>query len=565
MTDTAETRGLRLVRQRFSELGLEYAEIDVRAYPEETIFVVHVDAGDFTKAAGLGNRIDEELARDGIDGFVTVRRAKQGSRRERERQRSLHGGVRDDRVVGFASVLEGRSRASEIQPSLEYVPDTGDNLASILTEHNHLVFGRRGAGKSALMAEAKRVLEARGDCLIVWLNIQTYRAEGPDRVFLWTCRAILERVLSRQVELGDSIVAEARRMAQDCDELLAQRAAEHADAARLVPRLQTMLRRSLVQLNAKLYVFLDDLHYLTPRSRQPLLLDMIHGAVRDCPAWMKVASIRHLSRWFQTSPPLGLQTGHDAKHIDLDASLATPTEAKSFLEKILARYAAHAGVSFSQVFAPRSRDRLVLASGAVPRDYLVLAASAIREARKRSARLVGVEDVNRAAGAAAQVKLRELEDDAAAGTAHAQLVAAFRDVRSFCLDEKKCTFFRVDFRDKEQHADEYSLLQALLDSRLLHLVNAGVSDPHEAGRRAEAYMLDLSQFSSERLKKHLRVLDYLGGHMVMKKTATASPAKIGSTARRLLAILRTGPELPLSRFSASLSLADGASVPIEPT
>ena len=63
---------------------------------------------------------------------------------------------------------------------------------------------------------------------------------------------------------------------------------------------------------------------------QPGLLDMIHGAVRDCDAWIKVAAIEHLTRWYDPASQIGLQTGHDAADIDLDVTLQDLSRASSF-------------------------------------------------------------------------------------------------------------------------------------------------------------------------------------------------------------------------------------------
>ena len=168
-------------------------------------------------------------------------------------------------------------------------------------------------------------------------------------------------------------------------------------------------------------------------------------------AWLKVAGIRHLMRWFIADPPTGLQTGHDADHINLDITLENPASAKVFLESMLRSYAAHVGIqALSGVLSNEALDRLILASGAVPRDYLVLVAAGIREAQKRQkARTVGVRDVNRVAGDAAKVKIAELEDDAAAIEGAAKRVAtALETVREFSIESRNTTYFRVDTRQR---------------------------------------------------------------------------------------------------------------------
>jgi hypothetical protein len=161
---------------------------------------------------------------------------------------------------------------------------------------------------------------------------------------------------------------------------------------------------------------------------------------------------------------------------------------------------------------------------------------------------VGVQDVNKAAGEAAKVKISELEDDAssAGGTSH--LLTALQVLRRFCIDQKRCTYLRIDFRDKENRPTEYSLVQDLVDLRLLHLIESSLSDEHEAGRRSEVYMLDLSQFSGQRLKKQLKVLAFENGHLVLKETGTTAPKRSGDTPKKRLGLLRRGPLFALSNL-----------------
>jgi hypothetical protein len=98
----------------------------------------------------------------------------------------------------------------------------------------------------------------------------------------------------------------------------------------------------------------------------------------------------------------------------------------------------------------------------------------------------------------AKVRLTELEDDAASsGELTANVLDGLNTIRRFCIDEKSSTYFRIDFQDKENHTDQYRVLQELLDLRLLHLVDGSLSDERHAGRRSEVYMLDLSQFSGD--------------------------------------------------------------------
>jgi len=536
------------VRSRFSDAGISPTGLEVRTFPGETIIVVRVSSDLLDKGVVLGNSLDRELALTGFNGFVTVRPSDVPLH---QITGAAKQGVADPRAAELMTLLTARSRTSEIQPSLSYIRDTSENIGRATTPRHHLVFGRRGAGKTALMVEAKRLVTERGD-LAVWENVQTYRRSSAAQAFVGVSVRICEQVqLFYQNRKSPAVLADASDLAQHLAMLAALETIPDSKINPLIPRMQRMLQRFSTTSAVNTYVFVDDLHYLG-RDNQPLLLDMLHGAIRDAAVWLKIAGIKHLSHWFQPHPPIGLQTGHDADHIDLDVTLENPAHAKQFLEKVLSTYAEKVGIRFlSNILSAQALDRLVLASGAVPRDYLVLCADAIREAQKREkVRTVGVQDVNKAAGNAAKVKLTELEEDAAsAGDLTAKVLEGLKAIRRFCIYEKSSTYFRVDFRDKESHADEYAVLQELLDSRLTHLVDGSLSDEKHAGRRSEVYMLDLSQFSGQRLKRKLRVLDFESGHLVLKATGTKEPHKIGSTPNQRLGILRRGPLFELAEIT----------------
>ena len=471
---------------------------------------------------------------------MVVRKAE---REGKSRPTRLKDGVKDPKATELANLLTARSRTSEVQPSLSYVADTAQNLLTAITPRHHLIFGRRGTGKTALMVEAKKRVESEG-YLSYWINIHPHRGLPANRIFVWVCHDVcgLLHVFYSGKKRTPQFLASISKLRDDAEELLAQEEISCDEVSKLVPRMQNVIRRFADTNATRLYIFVDDLHYL-PSMEQPRLLDLIHGAVRDSDAWLKVAGIRHLTSWFQPKPRLGLQTGHDADPIDLDVTLADPSQAKKFLEAVFLKYAMHTKIlSLSSILSPSALDRLVLASGAVPRDYLTLSARAINHAQTREhARRVGVQDVGKVAGDAAKIKISELEEDAASvrGTTN-QVTAGLEQIRKFCIDEKNCTFFRIDFRDKENQSDAYDIIRELMDGRLIHLVRASLSDIHEAGRRYEVYMLDLSQFSSERLKLRLKVLDFQGGSIVFRVTGTNDEPTIGNTPKRLSGILRRG-------------------------
>ncbi len=542
-----ETKDLKTrIEHRFSAAGLTPASVQIRTFPGEVIAVVEVRE-DYERALELAAELDREIS----GGLVTVRRVFDSEPSER---RPPVADVHDSRVNKFAQLLNARARTSESQPSLHYVEDVAQRIDVAMAPRHHLVFGRRGVGKTALLLEAKRQLsESRASTL--WVNVQPLRSLGQVEAFL--------AIAGRLCDLLAGISEEHPPLPTGQWALLRDRITEEQlkdrprpqSADRLVPLLQQALARYCLATGRAVYIFVDDIHYMRP-NEVPGLLDRLHGISRDTSVWLKVAGIRHQTRWFTQSPPLGLQTGHDAEIINLDVTLEEPARAREYLKQILVGYVERTAASpLHRFLGSGAIDRLVLASGGVPRDFLSLCASAIQVARQRAtARAVGVQDVNHAAGTAAKVKLQELEDDAAAAREGSQaFIDALTKVRDFLLNERQITFLRIDLIDKEQHPDEYGLLQGLMDLRMLHIVNASLSSAHQAGQRSEVYLLDLSQYSGARLKQKLQVLDFVRDHLVLKKTRSADPDRVGDTPRKLIDLLRRGPLFDLGRLSSILA------------
>lgn len=166
-----------LLFDELKKVGIVPSSIDVRPYPEETILVAYVDEGDFSRAIKVAAAVDVKFSKRNFSGFVTIR--KNEAFEGKISSQKFVRGVLHAKAEDLANLLTARSRTSEIQPSLEYVREASDRLEVILTARNHLVFGRRGAGKTTLMVEAKRRLEDAGH-LTVWVNMQTHRHSSPE-------------------------------------------------------------------------------------------------------------------------------------------------------------------------------------------------------------------------------------------------------------------------------------------------------------------------------------------------------------------------------------------------
>src|SRR5207248_6531128 len=117
-------------------------------------------------------------------------------------------------------------------------------------------------------------------------------------------------------------------------------------------------------------------------------------------------------------PPRGMQIGQDAAEISLDITLESFRAAQTFLEQVLAGICGPLGISVDTLLSPGGRQRLVLGSGGVARDYLTLTQSALRNANERTSNpsrphnRITAEDVNEAAAALSGHKQQALASDA---------------------------------------------------------------------------------------------------------------------------------------------------------
>lgn len=198
------------------------------------------------------------------------------------------------------------------------------------------------------------------------------------------------------------------------------------------------------------YLLLDDLYYIRP-SDQAQVVDYFHRATKGTNTWLKIGTIRHRTQWYQFgSPPVGMKLGDDADEIDLDVTLERYDLTKDFLLKILDQFCKDHSIKLSSLLSDGARDRLVLASGGVARDYLSITRRSIDVTRQRLAsddRFRGIrisaEDANKASGELENFKFQDFERDVTAEEVE-ELKRSFERVRDFCVEKINCNCFLVN-------------------------------------------------------------------------------------------------------------------------
>lgn len=526
------------------EAGLVASDVQERFFPGEHWLIVYVPEDGLVAAQSFAGTAEAELnkLRPEEQAIVLTFRPERKTPEEEVSGREGQGRLHGKRIDQLVQLLEARSRTSDALPSLKYVEDPRATLSTIGASRHHLIYGRRGVGKTALMLESKRDAERAGH-LTVWINAHVLRGIPPEEAFAVVAGSALD-VLARHGGTSQGAgFAELNRQAEELSKFRSAKMPLPATAiSDLLPGLNSALRSVLRDGLIRLYIYVDDF-YLTPVEQQPRFLDLLSGMLRDCDGWIKVASIERLTRPWDPSNRQGLEVPHDASILDLDVTLEDPSATQSFLESVLSNYLKAVGLKGpTSIIKPDARGRLVLASGGVPRDYLNLVASSIGVARtaRPLAKEVGKEDVARAAGLSAQFKRRDLEQDVASKNA-ASLVAS-QDRIASAVRTETYTYFRINVDQKTHPA--YVLLAQLVDLRFAHLVQASLSDQHRPGVKYEAYVLDLSEFSDVRLKRGLNVLDLSNGRWSWRLTGQNRTMK-ALTATQFRDQLRQSPVVDL--------------------
>lgn len=348
----------------------------------------------------------------------------------------------------------------------------------ITTNANFVVYGRRGAGKSSLLAYAMHSAIRSGQPYS-WVAMQTFARRRDDQVVPAVVAAILYDLA--QTSSVDSEVSELGKALEVLSESGDKGVLAKCD--RIIPRIRRVLGQ-IATPRTPLTIFLDDIHVLD-ESVQPLVLASIYKVTRGNNAFIKSSGIAQLTRLWDSSRQMGVQPSHDAQILNLDLNLTMPDKSKQHIVGILDAHARYCGLpSIGYLAGDDVLSRLVLVAAGVPRDSLGLFSAAISKAIAKSQKLVSITSINAAASEMAEEKLKDVEIDSGGD------LGAIRDllaeVKEFCITKKRKNAFLVEIKNADVR---YNLVQKLIALRLVHLLHEGIT-PHKAGKRFIALMLD---------------------------------------------------------------------------
>lgn len=474
-------------------------------------------------------------------------------------------------VARLQVLLDEVTRAKPGSPDTRFVQPEGGLMDRLESRFHHVLYGRRGTGKSSLLRRAEASLRSSGH-LVAWADQETYMGlsypdvlvgtladtfaqfagqlrtaapSEPERKF-WQRRqsdvsdherlaSSLEVLVAQLLDLkrqpsesqiewtASSSAQLAATLTGDASLELAKGPARGkirrgrsstessasttgvsqkftASKAEHLEKALTTYRAAMHAVTRQVpdaFVILDDFYRLQVDD-QPRIAGYFHRAVKDTGVWLKFGTIRYWTRLYSGGPPAtGLQAPHDVRELSLDRGLLDFKTSKRFLEEILGALAAECDVNVGKLFTAGALDRLVLAAGGVPRDYIGLVSESIAVAKNRGVSAksgterVIAEDVNEAAGRTVETKFNDLAEDAGAEASELRgLVVALtnhcRKTRSAC--------FLVDFRE----SDLVARLNRLQTMRFVHAIDDNETLPDPQSSRYNVYVLDVSQLAAQR-------------------------------------------------------------------
>ena len=349
---------------------------------------------------------------------------------------------------------------------------------------NHIVYGRRGAGKSSLLLYALRIREKREEPSL-WVDMQQYA----NRRDLSVVAHLLFEMLRDAAETSPK-AQPAGDLLSHLERLLTQDRVEHSEIQILLPEIRTWFSRR--QPRPNLVVFLDDLH-LIDQSLQPRLLGDLYAIFRGNNVFMKMSAIETFTRTWDPQARHGLEIPHDLQTITLDYNLTMPDKATDHLKSILDAHAHYCGIPSIRNLCTSSDvlSRLAWVAAGVPRDGLNLFSQAMTTVGLNGRRHVSVSSVNVASSVALTLKLRDLEHEAA--LSEGDLRQALERIKRFVLEKSRKNAFLVEVTTSEP----FEIIRKLVNLRLLHVISEGISIG-KAGRKHIALVLDYGFYTGIR-------------------------------------------------------------------
>ncbi len=454
-------------------------------------------------------------------------------------------------IQKLTAYIEENTRTSATS-GISYI-DPRNFKGRVTLKQNHIIFGRRGAGKSSLIKTIKDNPDKK--YLYAYINLEDIKDVSFPNILIHVLNTFQQDIYTqlkretkfyefgkkRKVKKVNTILQSAieefktqipnpDKYQEDFKSKLAssysttvgiklepiqigdeQRNSNEIEIAKTVykDKLESLknaipkLKSSISSISEyfpdrPIFLILDDFYFLK-KQVQIFFIDFFHRLTKDTHLYLKVASIRHRSKIYAKleQSHYGTEIGHDIHEIDLDYNLNRFEELKEFMKSLINQCASACNVAFNidDIFSSGGFNQLCLASGGVPRDFLTLFVKVSNNYDENASRKISKTNITEAAIQNMANKSTSMGIDS--NDEKDILEAYLSFIKDKILVEKKTNMFLVSNSEIEKHSQARQAIKELIDLRMLHLVESDTSaSGGKAGQRYSAYIIDVGSYPS---------------------------------------------------------------------
>lgn len=436
--------------------------------------------------------------------------------------------------------------------AIQYV-NVGVALSDACAKQNHVIFARRGCGKTLLLQDSSKKLP--NSSRTIYLNCEDFKRHTFPNVLIEILSALfseLDRNLSgwfgkkkkskdiitsvikklnelqraadsqqedirrnesnERISRGNITTSGRRTLLQggysanrreEVERTFSLHKVKLQELDRWLPELKSNVREffALSTSVKSIYLQIDDLYHLR-RTDQAFVIDYIHRLCKDLPLYFKVATLRHASTLYvdREGQPIGAQERHDYQPINIDYTFNEFARTRAQNWQILVEFAKRAGMIESDVqnlFKGEGFDRLVMAGGGVPRDVLSLFLEVASTVDVLGGERIGKDEVRILSRSNFERRIEELRQDSQEDEQD-DLLRGIYAVRTFCL-ERQTNVFAVQERYLQQNDSLRVLFNRLMDYRIIHNCANAITHKSQSGTY-QVFAIDIGCYAH--LRKH---------------------------------------------------------------
>lgn len=454
-------------------------------------------------------------------------------------------------IQKLTAYIEENTRTS-VTSGISYIDPR--NLRNRVTlKQNHIIFGRRGAGKSSLIKTVRDVSEKK--YLYAYINLEDIKDVSFPNILIHVLNTFQQDIcaqlrnetrfyqfgkkkkVKKVASILNSAIEDFRNQIPNPDKYeedykskqgssytstigvkvepiqIGDELNENSEieiAKKIYKDKLESLKNAIPQLKSSInsinqyfperpiFLILDDFYFLK-KQVQIFFIDFFHRLTKDTHLFLKVATIRHRSKIYSKleQSHYGTEIGHDIHEIDLDYNLNRFEELKEFMRSLINQCATACGLTFEidDIFSTGGFNQLCLASGGVPRDFLTLFVKVSNNYDDSTKRKISKTNITEAAIQNMANKSSSMGIDS--NDEKDILEAYLSFIKDKILNEKKTNMFLVSNSEIEKHSQSRQAIKELIDLRMIHLVESDTSaSGGKGGQRYSAYIIDIGSYSS---------------------------------------------------------------------